>query len=37
MVAGLGLAVSTVSGMIGIGGPMLTVPLLVTLGVLARR
>jgi uncharacterized protein len=29
----LGLAVSTASGIIGIGGPMLTVPLLVALGV----
>lgn len=33
LVAGLGLAVSTASGIVGIGGPMLTVPLLVALGV----
>lgn len=33
VVAGLGLMISTVSGVIGIGGPMLTVPLLVALGV----
>jgi hypothetical protein len=31
--AGLGLAVSAVSGIVGIGGPMLTVPLLIVLGV----
>ncbi|MGW5126564.1 sulfite exporter TauE/SafE family protein [Streptomyces sp. NPDC004069] len=33
VVAGLGLAVSAASGLVGIGGPMLTVPLLVALGV----
>ncbi|GAA4880848.1 sulfite exporter TauE/SafE family protein [Saccharopolyspora cebuensis] len=32
-VAALGLAVSAASGVVGIGGPMLTVPLLVALGV----
>lgn len=32
-VVGLGVAVSTVSGVVGIGGPMLTVPVLVALGV----
>jgi hypothetical protein len=31
--AGLGLAVSAASGLIGIGGPMLSVPLLIALGV----
>ncbi|MFF8594509.1 sulfite exporter TauE/SafE family protein [Streptomyces sp. NPDC015220] len=33
VVAGLGLAVSAAGGLVGIGGPMLTVPLLVALGV----
>lgn len=33
VVAGLGLAVATASGIVGIGGPMLTVPLLVAFGV----
>lgn len=32
-VAGLGVAVAVASGIVGIGGPMLTVPLLVALGV----
>lgn len=33
VVAGLGFVVAVVSGVVGIGGPMLTVPLLVALGV----
>jgi uncharacterized membrane protein YfcA len=33
LLLGLGFAVSAVSGIVGIGGPMLTVPLLVALGV----
>jgi uncharacterized protein len=33
VVAGLGLSVAVVSGVVGIGGPLLTVPLLVALGV----
>ncbi|WP_433498606.1 sulfite exporter TauE/SafE family protein [Sphaerimonospora sp. CA-214678] len=33
LVAGLGFAVAVAAGVIGIGGPMLTVPLLITLGV----
>ncbi|MDI2032497.1 sulfite exporter TauE/SafE family protein [Saccharopolyspora sp. TS4A08] len=33
LVVGLGFAVALVSGVVGIGGPMLTVPLLVALGV----
>lgn len=33
LVSALGLAIATASGIIGIGGPMLTVPLLVALGV----
>jgi hypothetical protein len=33
VVAGLGLGVSAAAGLVGIGGPMLTVPLLVALGV----
>ena len=32
-VAGLGLAVSCAAGIVGVGGPMLTVPLLIALGV----
>ncbi|MEU5087651.1 sulfite exporter TauE/SafE family protein [Streptomyces sp. NPDC021356] len=32
-VSGLGLAVSVASGLVGVGGPMLTVPLLIALGV----
>ncbi|WP_218004685.1 sulfite exporter TauE/SafE family protein [Microtetraspora niveoalba] len=33
LVAGLGLAVAVAAGVVGIGGPMLTVPLLIVLGV----
>ena len=33
LIVTLGLAVSTVSGVVGIGGPLLTVPLLVVLGI----
>ncbi|MEV4645772.1 sulfite exporter TauE/SafE family protein [Saccharopolyspora sp. NPDC049357] len=33
VVAGLGFAVAVISGVVGIGGPLLTVPLLVALGV----
>lgn len=33
VVAGIGLAVSVAAGLVGIGGPMLTVPILVALGV----
>lgn len=37
LLVALGLAVSTVSGIVGIGGPMLTVPLLASLGVPVLR
>ena len=33
LVAGIGLAVSAASGIVGVGGPMLTVPLLIALGI----